>query len=334
MKRINTIILPLLAAAALSSCSKQAAPDSNFPEDRVIRVEASVLPSTKGSYTTGVLNEFAFYSLNFNDNGLSYIYSKKCSRSPYSYPGYIPSWEWEDGAPLWKNSSDEVGMIAIAPLPSEYQYMSYDYFDHNGGNQGYKFQIQTAQSSSDSGSDLIGWCKKGQPSAFLNNDKKVNIEFQHLLSRLNLSFVLATEFNALKIPESDIVSEVVIKNTSISAFVQSLEEQGELKLSATAMSSTKADVRAYNTDWTSVTSKEDRCRSQWECILVPETGANITISFNVNGKPYICTLSGKTLEQGKAHNLTINVGKDVATVGPMTIAGWVESGSNSNLETE
>ena len=67
---------------------------------------------------------------------------------------------------------------------------------------------------------------------------------------------------------------------------------------------------------------------------MPETGANITISFNVNGKPYICTLSGKTLEQGKAHNLTINVGKDVATVGPMTIAGWVESGSNINLETE
>ena len=332
MKRINTILIPLLAAAALSSCSKQAAPDSNFPEDRVIRVQASVLPSTKGSYTNDNLSEFAFYSLDFD--AFQYQYSKKCSRSPYSFVGYTASWEWEDGAPLWRTSSDEVGLIAIAPVPSDYQTMSYDYFDHNGGNQGYKFQIQTAQSSSDSGSDLIGWCKKGLPSAFLNNDKKVNIEFQHLLSRLNLSFVLATEFNALEIPESDIVSEVVIKNTSISAFVQSLEEQGELKLSATAMSSTKADVSAYTTGWTSVTSKEDRCRSQWECILVPEAGANITISFNVNGKPYICTLSGKNLEQGKAHNLTINVGKDVATVGSMTIAGWVDSGSNSNLETE
>lgn len=325
MKRINTILIPLLAAAALSSCSKQAAPDSNFPEDRVIRVQASVLPSTKGSYTTYNLSEFAFYSLDFD--AFQYQYSKKCSRSPYSFEGYTPSWGWEGDAPLWKNSSDIVGMIAIAPVPSDYQNLRYDTFT------GYTFQIQTEQSFSDNDSDLIGWCKKGQPSAFLNNDKKVNIEFQHLLSRLNLSFVLATEFNALKIPESDIVSEVVIKNTSISAFVQSLEEQGELKLSATAMSSTKADVSAYNTNWTSVTSKEDRCRSQWECILVPETGANITISFNVNGKPYICTLSGKTLEQGKAHNLTINVGKDVATVGPMTIAGW-EYGGDKSLETE
>ena len=65
MKHSN-IILPLLAAVALSSCNKQAAPDSNFPEDRVIRVQASVLPSTKGSYTNDNLSEFAFYSLDFD----------------------------------------------------------------------------------------------------------------------------------------------------------------------------------------------------------------------------------------------------------------------------
>ena len=330
MKHSN-IILPLLAAVALSSCNKQAAPDSNFPEDRVIRVQASVLPSTKGSYTNDNLSEFAFYSLDFD--AFQYQYSKKCSRSPYSFEGYTPSWGWEGDAPLWKNSSDIVGMIAIAPVHSDYQNLSFDTFNHTHLT-GYTFQIQTEQSFSDNDSDLIGWCEKGRTLDLLNSDKKVNITFQHLLSRLNLSFVLATEFNALEIPESDIVSEVVIKNTSISAFVQSLEEQGELKLSATAMSSTKADVSAYNTNWTSATSKEERCCSQWECILVPETGANITISFNVNGKPYICTLSGKNLEQGKAHNLTINVGKDVDTVGPMTIAGWVDSGSNSNLETE
>ena len=325
MKRINTIILPLLAAAALSSCSKQAAPDSNFPEDRVIRVQASVLPSTKGSYTTYNLSEFAFYSLDFD--AFQYQYSKKCSRSPYSFEGYTPSWEWDGDTPLWKNSSDEVGMIAIAPVPSDYQNLRYDTFPFTG----YTFQIQTAQSSSNSGSDLIGWFKEGRTSDLLNKDKKVDITFQHLLSRLNLTFVLATEFNALAIPTSDIVSDVVIKDASLEARVQLLPEG---KLSAATASSTKADISAYNTNWTPASSKEGRCSSQWECILVPETGTGITISFNVNGKPYICILSGKDLEQGKAHNLTINVGKDVATVGSMTIAGWVDSGSNSNLETE
>lgn len=329
MKRINTIILPLLAAASLSSCSKQATPDSNFPEDRVIRVQASVLPSTKGSYTTYNLSEFAFYSLDFD--AFQYQYSKKCSRSPYSFEGYTPSWGWEGDAPLWKNSSDIVGMIAIAPVHSDYQNLSFDTFNHTHLT-GYTFQIQTEQSSSNSGSDLIGWFKEGRTSDLLNKDKKVDITFQHLLSRLNLTFVLATEFNAIDIPTSDIVSDVVIKDASIEARVQLLPE-GNLSAAVTSTSA-KDDVRAYNTDWTSVTSKEDRCRSQWECILVPETGTGITISFNVNGKPYICILSGKDLEQGKAHNLTINVGKDVATVGSMTIAGWVDSGSNSNLETE
>ena len=328
MKRINTIILPLLAAAALSSCSKQAAPDSNFPEDRVIRVQASVLPSTKGSYTTYNLSEFAFYSLDFD--AFQYQYSKKCSRSPYSFPGYVPSWEWDGDTPLWKNSSDIVGMIAIAPVHSDYQNLSFDTFNPTHLT-GYTFQIQTEQNLNNSGSDLIGWFKEGRTSDLLNSDKKVDITFQHLLSRLNLTFVLATEFNALAIPTSDIVSDVVIKDASLEARVQLLPEG---KLSAATASSTKADISAYNTNWTPASSKEGRCSSQWECILVPEAGANITISFNVNGKPYICILSGKDLEQGKAHNLTINVGKDVATVGSMTIAGWVDSGSNSNLETE
>lgn len=327
MKRINTIILPLIAAAALSSCSKQAAPDSNFPEDRVIRVQASVLPSTKGSYTTYNLSEFAFYSL--DRIAPEYRYSKKCSRSPYSIEGYTPSWEWEGDAPLWKNSSDIVGMIAIAPVHSDYQNLSFDTFNRTHLT-GYTFQIQTEQSFSNSGSDLIGWCKEGRTSDLLNSDKKVDITFQHLLSRLNLTFVLATEFNALAIPTSDIVSDVVIKDASTEARVQLLN--GSLSAAVTSTSA-KADVKAYSTNWTPASSKEGRFSSQWECILVPETGANITISFNVNGKPYICILSGKDLEQGKAHNLTINVGKDVATVGEMTIAGW-ENGGDSKLETE
>ena len=327
MKRINTIILPLLAAAALSSCSKQAAPDSNFPEDRVIRVEASVLPSTKGSYTTYNLSEFAFYSLDFD--ALSYQYSKKCSRSSYSFEGYTPSWKWEGDAPLWKNSSDIVGMIAIAPVPSDYQNLSYNTFNPTHLT-GYTFQIQTEQSLNDNGSDLIGWCKEGRTSDLLNSNKKVDITFQHLLSRLNLTFVLATEFDAIDIPTSDIVSDVVIKDASTEARVQLLN--GSLSAAVTSTSA-KADVKAYSTGWTPANTKEERCRSQWECILVPETGTGITISFNVNGKPYICILSGKDLEQGKAHNLTINVGKDVATVGEMTIAGW-ENGGDSKLETE
>ncbi|MGM9767002.1 MAG: fimbrillin family protein [Candidatus Cryptobacteroides sp.] len=326
MKRINTIILPLLAAAALSSCSKQAAPDSNFPEDRVIRVEASVLPSTKGSYTTDDLNEFAFYSKNYYSD--KYTYSKKCFRDPSSFEG----WGWEGDAPLWKNSTEEVGMIAIAPVLNNYSNYSFDSFRTIAYGNGYPFQIQTEQSSSDNGSDLIGWCKSGTPSDLLNGDTKVRIEFQHLLSRLNLTFVLATEFNAIDIPISDIVSDVVIKEASIEGLVKYQVMTDNLTVEV-ASSLPKADVNAYSTGWTAANSKEERCRSQWECILVPEAGINISISFNVNGTAYICTLPGKTLEQGKAHNLTINVGKDVATVGAMSIAGW-EDGGSSNLETE
>ena len=63
MKHSN-IILPLLTAVALSSCNKQAATDALLPEDRIIRVETSVDPDTKGSYTSDNLDEFILFVRN------------------------------------------------------------------------------------------------------------------------------------------------------------------------------------------------------------------------------------------------------------------------------
>lgn len=329
--KYTSIIFPLLAAATLSSCSKQAAPDSNFPQDHVIRVQAGVLPSTKGSYDSSNLYEFAFYSINFDapiNVDSKYKYSKKCSRSPYSFPGYVPSWEWDGDAPLWRNSDDRVGMIAIAPVPSDYQILEYDTFDKNNGGSGYTFGIQTAQSSSDKGSDLLGWYKVGLPSIFLNENGNVPIEFQHLLSKLNLTFVLGTEFNAFGIPSSDIVSDVVISGTRSEANV-SIVNYG---LTATA-SGSATDIKPYNTAWTPGSSMQDKCSSSWECILVPDSNIDITVSFKVNGTSYVSTLTGKTLEQGKAYNQTITVGSDVVSPSSLSVAAWVD-GVNGSLITE
>ena len=321
MKRINTIILPLLAAAALSSCSKQAAPDSNFPEDRVIRVEASVLPSTKGSYTSDDLNEFGLTVKN-----ISYTANDSYNFKNIVFAKTDGSWAPQGTTPLWRNAQDEVILVATVP-----EHPSSDPNSSISSYPGHKFTIQTVQTKEDNSSDVLGWYKKGVPESFLVNGK-VNIEFQHLMSKLNLTFVLATEFNFSGIPENDIVSNVVIKGTYSEVYINYDSTYDRFGYHSAY---SPKDISAYSTGWTKAESKDKHCSSKWECILVPNTSpTSITISFDVNGKPYICTLSGKTLEQGKAHNLTINVGKDVATVGPLTIAGWVESDSHSNLETE
>ena len=318
MKRINTIILPLLAAASLSSCSKQATPDSNFPEDRVIRVQASVLPSTKGSYTTADFSEFGLTVKN-TDYSASGIYNYDNVVFQKNSDGWAP----ESVTPLWRNATDNVIMVATVPQNADNSSML--------ALPGKLFTIQTVQSKDDNSSDILGWASSGKPTDLLENGK-VKIEFQHLMSKLNLTFELSSEFNFSEIPDDDIVSNVVIEGTY--SQVRIYYDKNNDRFGFNGASPNPTDISAYNTGWTKAASKEEHCKSQWECILVKGTYSGITISFNVNGKPYICTLSGKTLEQGKAHNLTINVGKDVATVGPMTIAGWVESGSNSNLETE
>ena len=187
--------------------------------------------------------------------------------------------------------------------------------------------VQSLQTKEDNGSDIIGWSKRGKASEFLENGK-VKISFSHLMSKLSLSFELATEFNAQGIPANDIVSNVIISGAYNQASIQS----GLDDICANPYKS-ESDIKAYNTKWTSASSKDEKCISEWECILVPKVDRiTITITFDVNGVAYSCNVT-HGFEPGCNHKLKIIVGNDVAYPSGMSISAWTDGGS-SNLETE
>ena len=99
-----------------------------------------------------------------------------------------------------------------------------------------------------------------------------------------------------------------------------------------------SDIKAYNTSWKSASSKDEKCISEWECILVPtktpttDAPIDITITFDVNGVAYSCNVT-HGFEPGCNHKLRIIVGSDVAYPSGMSISAWTNGGS-SNLETE
>lgn len=322
MKHSN-IILPLLAALALSSCNKQAATDALLPEDRIIRVETSVGPDTKGSYTSANLDEFVLFVQNSTATGEG----KKSYNYKVVFKRVDGVWTPQGGVlPLWRNATDEIHMIAIAPPAVLKNNVTYE--DLVNGRDAVIASVQSLQTKEDNGSDIIGWSKRGKASEFLENGK-VKIDFSHLMSKLSLSFELATEFNAQGIPANDIVSNVIISGAYNQASIQS----GLDDICANPYKS-ESDIKAYNTKWTSASSKDEKCVSQWECILVPKVDPiTITITFDVNGVAYSCNVT-HGFESGCNHKLKIIVGSDVAyPSGKMSIDAWVEGGS-SNLETE
>ena len=322
MKHSN-IILPLLAAVALSSCNKQAATDALLPEDRIIRVETSVDPDTKGSYTSDNLDEFILFVRNetatndYNITSYNYKVVFKKVDGVWTPQGRV--------LPLWRKAEDIIHMIAIAPPSVLGDNVTYDYF---GIRDKVIASVQSLQTIDNNGSDIIGWSKYGEAWRFLEYGK-VNIGFSHLMSKLSLSFELATEFNAQGIPANDIVSNVIISGAYNQASIQS----GLDDICANPYKS-ESDIKAYNTKWTSASSKDEKCISEWECILVPKVDPiTITITFDVNGVAYSCNVT-HGFESGCNHKLKIIVGSDVAyPSGKMSIDAWVEGGS-SNLETE
>ena len=151
------------------------------------------------------------------------------------------------------------------------------------------------------------------------------------MSKLSLSFELATEFNAQGIPANDIVSNVIISGACNKAsLLWDDKSKGSL---TTNPSASDSDITAYNTNWTSASSKDEKCVSQWECILVPTVDhITITIDFDVNGVAYSCKAT-HGFGPGCNHKLKIIVGSDVAYPSGMSISAWTDGGS-SNLETE
>ena len=323
MKHSN-IILPLLAALALSSCNKQAATDALLPEDRIIRVETSVGPDTKGSYTSANLDEFVLFVQNSTATGEG----KKSYNYKVVFKRVDGVWTPQGGVlPLWRNATDEIHMIAIAPPAVLDDNVTYDSF---AGSGNVIASVQSVQTKDDTGSDIIGWSKSGKASTFLENGK-VKIDFSHLMSKLSLSFELATEFNAQGIPANDIVSNVIISGACNKASILWDDiSKGSL---TTNHSASDSDITAYNTNWTSASSKDEKCVSQWECILVPKVDPiTITITFDVNGVAYSCKAT-HGFGPGCNHKLKIIVGSDVAYPSGMSISAWTDGGS-SNLETE
>ena len=323
MKHSN-IILPLLAALALSSCNKQAATDALLPEDRIICVETSVGPDTKGSYTSANLDEFVLFVQNSTATGEG----KKSYNYKVVFKRVDGVWTPQGGVlPLWRNATDEIHMIAIAPPAVLDDNVTYDSF---AGSGNVIASVQSVQTKDDTGSDIIGWSKRGKASEFLENGK-VKIDFSHLMSKLSLSFELATEFNAQGIPANDIVSNVIISGACNKAsLLWDDKSKGSL---TTKPSASDSDITAYNTNWTSASSKDEKCVSQWECILVPTVDhITITIDFDVNGVAYSCKAT-HGFGPGCNHKLKIIVGSDVAYPSGMSISAWTDGGS-SNLETE
>ena len=326
---IPASVVLLLTLMGGVGCSKQQAVQSpaegNFPADHVIRVAPQVA-ATKGSYTTDKLTEFDLLVEDSNSPASKYTYSNTVFKKGEG--GWTPS-----KMLLWSKSDAEVLVYAIAPSVGSESTVWVD--NINDENKCPSLEVQTEQAKDDCSSDYLGWASgKKKVSELLVEGGKLSFAFTHLLTRFTVTFKLGTEFNVSGVPQSDIISDVVVSGTARDFKLKG--KSPDWTSFTVEPGNAASDIKPYNVGWTSAENAQGNCSSVYDCILVPQTVAKggLKISFKAAGKNYEwVSAADYTLNGNTAYTLTLKVGKDVVIAGGFTATEWKE-GVGGSLYTE
>ena len=300
MKKAN-----ILATAALATLLAACSNDSdvlNTPDyaDTPIGLNVNVGPmATRAGYEQGALTEGSF-GLYLTTEGTNSDERYNCTNREVRYDN---GWTIQGGQLLWKSNDATV---------TYYAYLPYTGTVSDAAN--YAFAVQTDQNS-DSNVKASDFLCTGTQTATAGT--ALDINFQHALSKLNVTLTKGTELE-----DGLTFKSVKLSNCATEIVVNLLE--GTI-------------VKTTNSGQT-ITMYATTANEKYECILVPQTFAQslkVEITDN-NGKVYTFIKSDKelTFSSGKQYTLNLTVGRDKVTTGTISADPWGEEQQGGDLVTE
>lgn len=300
MKKAN-----ILATAALATLLAACSNDSdvfNTPDyaDTPIGLNVNVSPmATRAGYEQGALTEGSF-GLYLTTEGTNSDERYNCTNREVKYDN---GWTIQGGQLLWKSNDATVTYYAYLP-----------YTGTVGDAASYAFTVQTDQSNENNvkASDLL-WTGGRQDATA---GKALDINFQHALSKLNVTLTKGTELE-----DGVTFTSVELSNCATTATVNLTDGTA-----GTATNSGQTITLYATTE-----------NKQYECILVPQTFAQslkVEITDN-NGKVYTFTSNKDlTFASGEQYTLNLTVGRNKVTTGTISAESWGDEQQGGNLVTE
>lgn len=299
MKKINMIATAALATL-LAACSN----DSdvfNTPDyaDTPIGLNVNVSPmATRAGYEQGALTEGSFgLYLTTQDTEGDERYN--CTNREVRYDN---GWAIQGGQLLWKSNDATV---------TYYAYLPYTGTVSDAAN--YAFTVKTDQSNESNvkASDFL--CTGTQTATA---GTALDINFQHALSKLNVTLTKGTELE-----DGLTFTSVRLSNCA----------------TATTVNLTDGTAGTATNSGQTITLYAATENEKYECILVPQTFAQslkVEITGN-NGKVYTFKSDNElTFSSGKQYTLNLTVGRDKMTTGTISAESWDNEQQGGDLVTE
>lgn len=330
MKAIQFLGMTAFMAAMLTGCSNDSdLAHSNFPDDNIIRVTAGVNGAVTRADQLGteLKSNFSLTVVNEGSNKYTYgnmIFKKKTGTA-----------EWFcDEILLWQDAETKVDVAALAPAIDIWTFRdSYDFGNKKITTQ--EYSITADQTTKSVANDLLYYYKSNLNPGTELKDGKLNIQFNHAFSMIDIIVTLGTEYSNKNNP----INKVIVGGSKLKATVDVTNSNGVAYASRKG-ENPETDIITTPGEFTMATTNEKKSKAVFSCILIPQTieANKFKVTLKTSSKTYVWTSpTAITLETGHRYTLDLTMGKDVVTAqnGNISAVSWTEgTDSGSSLGTK
>lgn len=335
MKAIQFLSMTAFMAAMLTGCSNDSdLAHSNFPADNIIRVTAGVNGAVTRAETVGteLNNKFSLTVVN-KDTENEYNYKYTHENKIFQKIGT----EWIcDDILLWQDAETKVDVAALAPVTND-NMKFFGILDNKNQFQTLEYDITADQKTQKPENDLLYYYESDLvPGKALNSDGKLDIQFNHAFSMIDIIVTLGTEYSKKDNP----ISEVIVGGSKLWATIDVTNSKRKGVAYASEGTNLEADIITTPGTFTKATTDEENSKAAYSCILIPQKieANKFKVTLKTSSKTYVWTSPDAiTLETGHRYTLDLTMGKDVVTAqkGNISAGSWTEgTESGSTLGTK
>lgn len=335
MKAIQFLGMTAFMAAMLTGCSNDSdLAHSNFPDDNIIRVTAGVNGAVTRAETetmgTEMNNDFSLTVVNKNEGTNKYTYINKIFQKT------IAGTEWScDDILLWQNAETPVAVAALAPVTNDRIFSGI--LNDQNQFQTLEYSISDNQETPSVVNDLLYYYKSNLVPGTELKDGKLNIQFNHAFSMIDIIVTLGTEYSNKENP----INEVIVGGSKLKATIDVANSEGYgVAYPSESGNNPETDITTIPVTFNKATTDQENSTAVSSCILIPQTiDANkFKVTLKTSSKTYVWTSPNAiTLQTGHRYTLALTMGKDKLTAqkGNISAGSWKEgTAPDSTLGTK
>ena len=323
MKAIQFLGMTAFMAAMLTGCSNDSElAHSNFPADNIIRVTAGVNGAVTRAETetmgTELNSNFSLTVINKdplkeNERDNIYSYGNKFFKKTDT------EWICNDIL-LWQDADTKVDVAALAPAIDEMTFNGIYHYKEK--IKILEYSISDNQETPKPENDLLYYYKSDLVPRTELKDGKLNIQFNHAFSMIDINVTLGTEYSNKDNP----INKVIVGGSKLKATVDVTNRYG-VAYASTEGENPETDIITTPGEFTMATT--DHSTAKFSCILIPQKiDANkFKVTLKTSSKTYVWTSPNAiTLEPGHKYTLALTMGRDKLTAqkGNISAGSWTE----------